>query len=236
LNKLIGLRVVRAVNEKGVDVAASSQPVWQDNSSNYGNPYAYAVPAYLTRLERGMNEGNFRRVPVEIKGAKRLTELRGTLIAEVRTPAKVLLTVDNVLKAGGKTFDIPGGTLTVEEAKHKGNGPATLALSSETTFGGIFEAIQAGGVIRIRRKPSGEWEMAGIDPAHLKLLDGKGRPYRANVRNVGTSFNGRGVTQKMSLTFAPEKGLGPPVKLVYHGVGTACLEMPFALKNVPLPD
>jgi hypothetical protein len=238
LNKLIGLRVVRAVNEKGADVAASPQPVWLLGTSDSYNPYATSVPSYITRLEGGMDEGNFRRVPVEVKAAKRLKELRGVLVAEVQTPAKALLTVDNVLKAGGKTFDVKGGSLTVVEAKHKENGPASLTVSSETTFGGFFAAIQMGnGVIRIRRNPGGEWETAGVEPSQLRLLDGKGRAYRqASVQTLGTSFNGRGVTQKMSLTFEPPKGAGPPAKLVYHGVGTACVDIPFSLKDVPLPE
>jgi hypothetical protein len=239
LRKVIGLRVRGAVDEKGKQVSASPELlVDQDDSSPYMyNPYNTTVPAYQSRLQNGMDEGNFRRIPVVVKARKTVKEIRGVLIAEVQKPASALCTVENVLKAAGKSFDIPGGsTMTVAEVNQKKDGQVNFKLSTSFSLGRMVMAIQMGnGVVRVRRNQGGDWETVGLEPSNLKLLDAKGRGIRqAGVRQLGSSFAGRGINQDMVLTYQPEKGQ-VPAKLVYYGVGTTLLEIPFTLTNIPLP-
>jgi hypothetical protein len=238
LRKVIGLRVYKAVDEKGRPVTASPQLLDDPDDSNpYYYPYPSTPSSYQARLQNGMDEGNFRRLPVLVKAARTVKEFRGALIAEVQKPAGVLFTVENVLKSAGKSFETSGGTLTVQEASQEKNGPVTFKISTTYTLNGFVGGIQMGnGVVRIRRNQGGEWETVGIETANLKLFDTKGRGIRlAHVRQQGANFTGRGITQEMVLTYQPEKGQAAPAKLVYYGVGTAILEISFRLTNVSLP-
>ncbi len=237
LDRIIGLRIGKAIDERGIHAEASALPIeTHDNDNPYGGIQRQR-PTYLGRLEYGMDEGNFRRLLVRVTPSRRLTELRGTLMAEVQQPSKPVISVDNILKAAGQSFAAQRGeSLKVVRVENKDNGQVVLELQTVFPIGNAVGGITIGnGVIRIRRFPGGKWEAVGLRPDNLQLLDTAGRQYRLTGRaSQGVSFNPAGITQRLRLTYTRDKGLTAPAKLVYIGLKTTVVEVPFELKDVPL--
>jgi hypothetical protein len=239
LDKIIDLRLDRVTDQRDVRVRATPMflPTGESDSPQTGYAYPVVVP-YPFTLQNGMVEGNFRRCLVRARALRRFNVLQGTLIVEVHKRSEPVITVAHILKASGKSFSTPQGeSLQVVSADRQTDGQVVLRLDTTSPLGNAIAGIQiANGVIRIRRGPNGPWERAGIDPANLHLLDAGGRKFQgAQVSAQGTSFAGRAITQQWSLTYRPEKGQGAPARLVYIGVLPVVVDVPFTLRNVPLP-
>jgi hypothetical protein len=241
LLKVVGLRFQKMVGDggKNLSVAAELMPEEMNYSPYVYNPYNAAPrPGYAVRLENGQDEGNFRRVLVRVKGAKKLRELRGTVILEVVKPLGPVFSVADIRKAKDKTFRTPdGGSVTLEEVDIKKDRTVSLRVRSSIPLGGLFGGIRVmNGIVQVRRNMGGQWETVGIKPSNLHLLDAKGGKYRlSGTQGTGVSFAGNMVTQTVTLSFAPEKGQTAPVKLVYVGVAATTIAVPFKLKDVPVP-
>src|SRR5262249_58647642 len=66
------------------------------------------------------------------KKSTTLKELKGTLTAQVLTPPEALVTVDNVMKAAGKSFKIAdGGSVKVIEVGRDKDDLVTLKIQME---------------------------------------------------------------------------------------------------------
>jgi hypothetical protein len=239
LHKITGVRIARAADQHGIQVAASVQLLHvPENPYEFsGKGYGYVTPAYATRLENGMKGGNFRRVLVRVPATRLLKELRGTLIAEVQKPSEPLVSVANIFQNGGKTFDLPGAeALTVGKAERTGGGQISLEIESHFALNGFRGSITiSNNVIRIRPHPNAPWQTVGLQTANLKLLDGAGKPLSlVRMQRSGLTFGRGGITQRLQLTFQGPRGKAEAVKLLYFGVKTVLVEVPFTLTNVPL--
>jgi hypothetical protein len=237
LRDLAGLRLRRTLDAEGSPVRASAHLLReQANVDALGNPFARGiVPAYVRQLENGMQEGNFRRGLVFVPPGKKLRALEGTLLLELEKPAGPVVTVRDVLKADGKSFSVPGGgSMTLTSVQRGEGGKVTLDVETQFALGGFIGGIRImNGVVQVRRNLGNTWETIGLRPDRLKLLDAAGRSWQqAAVRNSGLSF-GPGVTQRFNVTYLPAKGQAA-ARLVYYGIGTTVVEVPFALKDVPL--
>jgi hypothetical protein len=153
-------------------------------------------PHLLVRLRQGE------------KPATRLAEVQGALAVRVRPPASVLLTVDSVAQAAGRTFPVgESGRVHLRQVWVADNGQTTLHLETEGTVTGYWELRDA----------------AGRAFAPVRFTGGrcKGDPLPVGVRE---------------LCFAPQPGQGRPATLVLLGDPPLVdLEVPFRLTNVPVP-
>ncbi len=102
------------------------------------------------------------------------------------------------------------------------------------------DSVPAGGgnpiAVPRRMRGGGLWNMQGA--AGLALLDDKGHVIKEignQMQNQVTVVNGVAmVTQSLYLTFQPEKDQAP-AKLVYNARKLLSVDVPFTLKDVPLP-
>lgn len=192
------------------------------------------------------------------KPSKMLKQIKGTITASVRTQDRILLSVDDVLKAVNKpaTSD-DGGSLKVTDARTNSDG--TVSLSVELTrltdvMPGIPEparprppspkAAPVGGVPATQTGEVGT-EVKGtvrLPPAPtnlsfngLALLDAKGAAIPLQVRVTSGAMNGQRFTQQMSFIAHPAAGQVKPARLVFAGSRAIAVTVPFDLKDVPVP-
>jgi hypothetical protein len=238
LHDLHGLRINRATGEHGRAVAFALMLLRDPLDSAFAyNPYGRAVPLYVQQLEHGMDEGNFRRILLRIKGATCLKELQGVLLVEVDKPSETLFTVENILKAVNKSFNTTdGGSVTLIDARRQTNGDVHLQIRTVYPLQGFNGIRIMNGFVQVRRQIGGAWEALGLKPEQLKLQDARGRAFRlARVSSRGFTFAPGGMTQRLTLVYQPANDAAGASKLVYFGAGTTVLEVPFTLTNVPLP-
>jgi hypothetical protein len=239
LHSLLSLRVDKALDGRGAPVGTipTLLRTKKPETNIYRRYEIEAVPAHVSRLERGMEEGNFRRTLLRVKADRILQELKGVLTVEVQKPAGPIFTADNILTVSDKSYSTPdGGSLTVNGASVVANGRVEVRVATTFPLGGAIGGIRMGnGVVRIRRGVNGDWETIGIKMENLKLLDAKGRAFDlSSTQSQGMRFGPAGLTQTMTLLFTPKNGQSRPARLVYYGEPTAFVDVPFTLKNVPL--
>jgi hypothetical protein len=68
---------------------------------------------------------------------------------------------------------------------------------------------------------------------HFALLDARGKPFRVE-RAISTGLR-VGAAHEYELTYEPEPGQAEAAKFVYSDRRTVLIDVPFALKDVPLP-
>ncbi len=172
------------------------------------------------------------------KASKSLSEWSGTIGAHILTEATPVITADDILKVkSGATFKGgENGQLTIADVAKNPNGQVTIRVQLQPPT----DSVPAGGGNPInvprRGRGVGAWNMQGA--AGLALLDDKGHVIKEvgnQMQNQVTVVNGVAtVTQSLYLTFQPEKDQAP-AKLVYNARKVLSVDVPFTLKDVPLP-
>jgi hypothetical protein len=233
--KAAGLRIDKAIDDQGRALA----PLPVSFKQAPANPGRGSIVVNGVPLEAPPDDGPAARlVPVKLrqplKPATRLKELSGVIVAQVRAAPQALVTVDDVLKAAGRTVQgVHGGSVRVLEGRQE-DGRVMLRLQVEPAT----RALSDPPVLPIRGRVIINGRELGADDDLLSalnfaLLDDKGKPFRtAKAMHTGRRV---GAAQEYELTYEPEPGQGRPAKFVYTDRRTVSLEVPFTLKDVPLP-
>jgi hypothetical protein len=145
-----------------------------------------------------------------------------------------LLTIDDILNAAGKSeFASGGGSLKIIEAKRDAKGQVSLKVVVEKHVPGGAEAMTA----RMRMfgrvyQPNADNNKDTVGRM-LVLKDDKGVaiPLANFSSKPADDF---GITMEYDLTFAATDKL-VPAKLVYVGQRLTTIDVPFVLRDVPVP-
>jgi hypothetical protein len=235
---LLSVRVTSAVDDRGQsltqpvvyvgngDAANNPDMMWMMWGSPYGN---YDVPLNPLHVPLQLRTG---RLPARI-----VTELRGSLSAQILTPLEPLLTVEDVTRATGRSEQAANGAaLKVLEVKQAPSGEVRLRVqlqvpAPETDAGPV-------GVGRQWRINRAVWMMGGRQEVgevpNLELQDARGQTF-TRVNPEATRVAANSIPQELELTFQPHAGQAAPTRLVYLARRSVLVEVPFTLKDVALP-
>jgi hypothetical protein len=246
---VLSLHVTRAVDDRG-QVLTQPAAYLGDGGDMAMNPYGGMViwdgSGYYNPY--GNPGSDPRRVPVRLKTgdrpARQVKELHGTITALAQTPPEPLLEVDNVLKAAGQSVrGVRGGSLKVVAVNAEKDGQVKVEVQVQPPGQDVGDVpVAMGGIggrfFRINRAVMmmrGGIE-APADPGTLELLDARGQPFeRLDGAAQGRGNPGNGGPQTYELIFRPHPGQAEAARLVYSARRTVTLEVPFMLKDVPLP-
>ncbi len=188
-----------------------------------------------------------RHFPVRFKIAGRpsqfLKEVQGTVAAQVQTPHQPLITVEDVLKSQGRTFKGPDGSyLKVVEVSRMDHGQVKLRVQVRPPPMGMngMQMLGGGGRVFIQRfngrmavMAMQEVDNGGLQ--NLTLQDAKGQNFQLAIIDETLAPNGNGANLEYHLVFQPRPAMGDASKFVYSGRRLVTIEIPFTLKDVPLP-
>jgi hypothetical protein len=228
------VRVTKVVDEHGQELSVSddpvpSQPVFVRRiASPYGN--GFTLEFIQARLKGGE------------KPAKSLREVQGTLSARLFTEPRPVITVDDVLHSAGKTFvGAEGGAIKVLDVTKGEGGNLTLHFEFELPDAGVVapgrgraaRGLPPGGAVPL---PAAGPAAAGVPAAGrrvggLQLLDDKGNILPAAG---GVQRTGRGLARDYTMEFNIPAGR-TPASFIYAATKTVSVDVPFTLKDVPLP-
>jgi hypothetical protein len=248
------LRIDKVVDDRGQELAVTDDSLVGPVVITYGRRGAlpYTAGFSVQHLQTRLNPGE--------RTAKSLREIHGMLVGRVFTEPRPVLAADDVLNVVGKTFDgAEGGSIKLLEATAqegaKGNA-GHLTLRFELILppdpavdgfpGGV--PVRAGGRMRMAPPVGGAAPMPVIpaiapappsssSPARrvggLCLIDDKGN----DLRPVGMRMMNRdvrGVLREYTMEFDVPEGRRA-ARLVYNASKAVGVEVPFTLKDVPLP-
>ncbi len=237
--QVVGVRVGRALDEGGrplTQLPISLAPA-ATGTGGRGSVTINGMPVVAPPDE---SDGSAARtVVVRLKQpgdgpAKKLKELTGTITAQVRTGREALVTVENVLKSAGRAVKgRHGGAVKVLEVVKEEGGEVRLKVRVEAVGRGLADVPPNpfGGTVIVNGRRLGEENL--LSSLDFALLDDRGRPFRT-VRAVSTGVPA-GAAHDYELVYEPEAGQGEATRFVYTDRRTLFLDVPFTLKDVPLP-
>ncbi len=207
--------------------------------------HAVAHPVYIVngaaRPSAVVGTGDVQ-APIKLRAAAnpagQLAELSGVLSARIRTPPEPVMVVDDVLKAVNKPVESKdGGRLTVLEAEQQAGGAVKLRIE-------LQPPVSAGAAAPVKQMqmqavvigPGGAVVFTPVHAPQLKLVDTNGKEYpetRMSAHRVSIINNVW--IHELTMVFGPQAGQAAPAKLQYVAPRTVTVDIPFYLKDVPLP-
>jgi hypothetical protein len=256
---VFGVLINRAIDEHGQTLCQrQGTPERKEIPAPVGrtNVVIGGVPLDFDRIDNPDNSP--RRVSVRLvtgeKPATTLKELSGILVTQMRTLPRTLATVDGVLQAANRSVAGPDGcSVKVVSIEQPEKGSVRLVARVEPpeippapenaelerlrqVFGRggvrIRGAILIGGrAINFGDAPTQAEEV--LTAANFTLLDAQGQA----LETVQVTATGKtaGRAHEYELTFRAKSGQGEAAKFVYIGPRVVQVDVPFTLKDVPLP-
>jgi hypothetical protein len=233
-HNVIDLRIDRALDGNGHDLASL-----MDTRSDLSQLAALGNGVMLWDSQTGQPLTACRDLPVRLKGSEKLSgvlkELTGVVAAQVQTAPQAIITVDNLFQSAGRTFaGEDGELLKLMEVSRQDDGEVRLRIElRDFASANPFWAMR-GGVMRPNRPF--RRALAGVEstnPANLLLQDANGQNFPQRSRDEAVGFNGDTLTRCITVTY--HSGHGKPSKLICSSRRTLLIEIPFTLKDVPLP-
>ena len=258
----ISVQIDKAIDENQQKL---SQAQADATSPNGGIGAAPAMAKMIARpIYLGSQRQVPVRLKAGAKPSKMLKELVGHVSAQVQTAPEALMTVENILKAADKTVKgAEGGSLKVLEVERQENGQIKIRVQLENPPNivpgaplglpvGGFGVAAPGGVAIAVAGPAVAAAAAPAAPAAvaarpaiivaydggymgLSLVDDKGQSFQLVGVSSSVRILGGTVTRESTLTYQPQKGQGDPSKLIFSGSRIVTVDVPFTLKDVPLP-
>jgi hypothetical protein len=213
----------------------------------------------------GQHDSPYFPVTLKVDGPRprRLAELEGIVVARVLAPPEALVRVPDVFGKGkGQVYSGDGLSCQVTKVEEVAENPlpaprvrggfgdpapapaeespAAIRIRVVTSAAVANEVLNFPVQVRGRLRPFVRINRrSGPIPANLpglELRDGNGKAVRLlSTRMTSSSFDGSNQTQELVLTFVkPDAGL-EGLSLTLSGRRSVVVEMPFTLKDVPLP-
>lgn len=236
---VLAVRVERAIDDQG---QALKQPTVSGGLGGAAGAAAEEMIVVWDGVGRFPAQpfGDARHVPVRLRlgdgPSKRLRELSGVIAARVQTPPEVLAGVDNPAEAiGQRVAAADGSTLRVVEVKRTEEGLHQVRVGLSSPAPELVSAgVPARVVVLTRIGPAQRTGSVAPESGDFVLLDAKGRRFPLVGGEVAGAL-GQGVTHDFTLLFQALPDGAKPARLEYTGRRTVTVEVPFTLKDIPLP-
>ncbi|HEY8504619.1 MAG TPA: hypothetical protein VIL46_08555, partial [Gemmataceae bacterium] len=253
--EVVGARVRKATDPDGRPVVQShTAPIGPGGPhvSAFGGGAAWQVqmPGQViifdgTSSTMQVSEPNPRHIPVTVRTGGRavrsLKEVEGTVSLRVLTPPQELLRIDDLTQSVGREYRRGEVRVAVRDLTSDESGTVRLRAEAELPAAGPSAGqlrMIGQGVFQVQpAMPFGTAGPAAIPQPQFVVSDADGKPLRLVESQIGTDLdhNGGRPRTHVVLVFQRQKGQGEPARLVLSGPRAVTLEVPFRLKNIPLP-
>jgi hypothetical protein len=234
--ELFTVRVGKVVDDQGQELHPADDTVPGMAGFARRNPLVFSGGYLVQQLPARLTAGE--------KPSKSLREFHGTLSARLMTEPRPVLAADNLLNSAGKTFrGKEGGEIKVLEATREDSGevtircevdfppeisPASIPVNAAVGRGragarGFADPLLVVGPGTLPRRTPG-----------LSIVDDKGDPIEQTVVRSSFRRDVRGITREFTLVAQPAAGR-EAAKLVFAGSKVVNVEIPFTIKDIPLP-
>ena len=218
LLRITSVRFKRIVDEWGKDIQAKHEPrVVEYTPDPRGRPVIVDEFHLGSLAANGDGRADTITLTMGKKPTRSLKEFSGSILAEVLV-ADTIVSVEDVSKTIGQTIKgVKGASVTVHEIMREDDGTIALRLSAESTQ----EAVRMPGVLHLGGVYQG-----------VKLYDSAGREFLRPERRTQSVPD---KPKEVIMRFQPPDKDAKPARLVNTISRVAIMEVPFSMKNVPLP-
>ena len=249
------LRVEKAIDDRGQSLKLESVAATPSSQAQLVEELVFLPNGGVTMATAGTRTGAIAiRVRKGTSPASVLAELTGSVAGQVRVTEQ-LAAIDNPIEAGKTVARGPNGvTMGVTDVTRVGSGDTKFSVA--LTFPPDVQAAQGavvanrgpvqiqgqgvviqrmvimGGVAPLPSLPAGTNEFSG-----LSLVDAQGRRFEIGQANQdSTQIGPQGFVYNLTVVFRTSaRDFTEPAKLVFTGTRPTTVEVPFVLRNVPLP-
>lgn len=234
--KMVGVRIRRAVDDQGQELTPVPVAPAERNTRTTGSSVVI-INGQVMNDQGTSSDPRLALVRLRAgqKTAKKLAELSGMVSGLLLLPAERLLTIDDILKADGKSIEgVAGSLFKVVDVTKEENGLVRVRGHLEPPVSSLNDgtALYYTGRIIVNGRLIGD-PPTPLHGAMYDLLDAKGQSYQ--LMDVDMPSSRGGGPREVRLTFLQKQGQGEPVKLVFSARRGAVVDVPFTLKDVPLP-
>jgi hypothetical protein len=249
LGRGLTLRVEKAIDDRGQSLVATAvvarmprNPAMEEDQRMMLMLLNNGVPVPMPTGSDGPLGVKVRKGPL---AATALRELTGSVGALVRV-TEPLIEIENPAAAGKSESRSPHGvTLAINDIDKTARGD--MRLSIRLSVSPDVQPGQGPTVVARGPAPPGVWFAGNLPlPAApvgttefcgLSLLDSKGRRFEiGQAQQELTQFGPQGWTHNITVAFrTTADGAAEPAKLMFTGSRPTMVEVPFTLKDVPLP-
>ena len=245
----VTLRVEKAIDDRGQSLVATAVTARLPRNAAMEEEQRMMLMLLNNGINVPLPTGFAGPVGIKVRkgalAANMLRELTGSIGAQVRI-TEPLVVVENPAAAGKSESRSPHGVaLAVNEIDKTARGDMKfsirLSVSPDVQPGQAAQfvargpaplGVWVGGNQPLPSTPLGTTEFSG-----LTLVDAKGRRFEVGqAQQELTQFGPQGWTYNITVAFrTTAEGMGEPAKLMFTGSRPAMVEVPFTLKDVPLP-
>lgn len=250
LQSVMGVTIEKAVDDQGQSLIQAMANAGENGEDVIVGPGGVIIGR--ARVTGRYYPGAFgNQVAVKLqkgeKASKSLKELKGTVTGQIRMAPTEVLKVEKLLKAKGETAKAEGGSLKVVDVTKAEDGAYTVEVKIEVPTG--MQAVNPGTI----NPPVGAPQPPQIIfPGGGGVIGGRRAMYTGGFNGLAV-YDDKGVLLPMALTknagfrpgantsaeytfvVAPQKGQGEPAKISFTGSRIVSVDIPFDLKDVPLP-
>lgn len=232
-DSVIDVRIDRAIDDQDQQL---SQSAAQLPVAQLGTDMVFMANGMVITDDGSYMPGPRGQTPVRLQRGERpskfLKELSGSVAVRV-LKAEALVTVERLLQAGGqKVRGLEGDSIKVLDITRRANDRVAVRVQVVTRQGlfGANRVVRANGNVIVMRG-GGSFTSAST---RLAVLDGAGKALPVSPMQRGMNANANGVMEEeLELTFTAAQTAD--LKLVLNGQRGHSLDVPFTLKDVPLP-
>lgn len=232
---VVDIRIDRAVDDRG-QVLTATQAVRQIANNNDEDAIWINVNGMLMEAPRARATPFGVRLRRGDKPSARIAELSGAVAAQVRVTEPLAAADDPLKNTGQLIHGKTGVDLKITSGSKATNGDVTIGVEVRMSMEALTAGNQGGmvGGMGVQRQST---SILGnnADYQGLTLEDAKGR--RFNVGRGLVAMNQMamdGAAFQYTVTFKPAEAGQVAARLVFTGSHPATIEIPFALKDVPL--
>ncbi len=241
---LICVRINRATDESGHRIRYASDYI-EGGYGGYTDPDIAFLIAQQKEYDQSAASASLSNIPISLivdsKSVKTLGELSGTLSVRVRTPPEALVTIDDITKAVGKTSkSVDGHEVKVTECKREDDGlfKVKVEVKAPQVADPQDEMIRMGGRgrgLRVMQMDTTNLQLNKGDPnaVPFKLVNDKGQPLDLVTGTLDVMGN-NAASRIFTLVYKPGANDSGPCRFEYVGRREVVIDVPFALKDVPL--
>ncbi len=235
--------ILRATDDKGQELEQRGE---KDNSEAWEQELQWAGRRGIWRKQDVLDlsdVGHGKQVNVRLKlGAEKarfIKQMQGMLIGQMDTPPESLAEVNDILRASGKTVKAKDGSvLKLGDVSRSDNGHIEIPIDYQSAPEELLAAVAPNANRRMVNQAllmHLRSELRGAGAPQFAIQDAEGRSFEIVRYNESTQFNGNKLQYTATLHALPPTIAGDPARLVLTGRRTVTVEIPFTLKDIPLP-